>query len=284
MHQSSTRSSRWLLLLVVSALLMFSTAMVSAHNLPAHEEGVFPTSIQLYTLRNYGNLEQQLALASAAGYKGVEFAGYHGYTAEQVKALLDKYNLLAVSTHTGLGEIENNFDAVIAFNKAIGNTRIVVPSANANSGPGWRNIGERLNAVGAKAREHGITIGYHNHDYELTQVYDGKTALDWLFEGTDPENVHVQLDLGWVFHGGADVVETIKKYEGRVLSVHVKDMRNGRQTDSVGEGLIDWPAVFDATHNIGGVQWYVFEHDGPVDEENFSYASLAYATDRKSVV
>ena len=150
---AAATQSRRLIFWLVGAMLILSTALASAHSLPPHEEGVFPVAIQLYTLRNYGNIEQQLALAAAAGYQGVEFAGYHGLTAEEMKALLDKYNLLAISTHHGLTELESKLDDIIDYNLALGNTRIVVPSASANSGPEWRAIGERLNALGAKARE-----------------------------------------------------------------------------------------------------------------------------------
>lgn len=272
---AAATQSRRLIFWLVGAMLILSTALASAHSLPPHEKGVFPVAIQLYTLRNYGNIEQQLALAAAAGYQGVEFAGYHGLTAEEMKALLDKYNLLAISTHHGLTELESKLDDIIDYNLALGNTRIVVPSASANSGPEWRAIGERLNALGAKARERGVTIGFHNHAGEITQVYDGKMALEWLFEGTDPENVHVQIDLGWAYAGGADLVELIKKYEGRILSVHVKDMIGGRQANAIGEGEIDWATVLETTHTIGGTQWYIVEHDGPVDEEYFAYTSLA---------
>ena len=59
------------------------------------------TAIQLYTLRNEAkkDLEGVLKTVSDAGYDGVELAGLYGLNGDQMKALLDKYGLRAISAH-----------------------------------------------------------------------------------------------------------------------------------------------------------------------------------------
>ena len=73
-----------------------------------------PISVQLYTLREdigkdfTGTLEK----VAKIGYKGVEFAGFGNLTSPQLKACLDRLGLKASGSHTGIDDLENNFDNV----------------------------------------------------------------------------------------------------------------------------------------------------------------------------
>ena len=59
--------------------------------------------VQLYSLRDIAQqkgAEGALAAVAAAGYDGVEFAGFYGMTAAALRELLDRYSLVALSAHT----------------------------------------------------------------------------------------------------------------------------------------------------------------------------------------
>src|SRR5262245_22593448 len=87
-----------------------------------------PIAVQLYTLRNLTMpFDQLLGEIAAIGYAGVETTSNHGLTAAEMNALLDKHGLQVCSAHVGLPKFETEFDEVIAFNQAIGNTMLVVP-------------------------------------------------------------------------------------------------------------------------------------------------------------
>ena len=61
----------------------------------------FKIGLQLYSIRE--NVEKDMDAALKAvkemGYDCVEFAGFFGKSAEEVRAMLDKYGLEAISVH-----------------------------------------------------------------------------------------------------------------------------------------------------------------------------------------
>ena len=61
----------------------------------------FRIGLQLYSIRDAMEKDMDAALKAVKemGYDCVEFAGYFGKSAEEVKALLDKYGLECVSVH-----------------------------------------------------------------------------------------------------------------------------------------------------------------------------------------
>ena len=63
-----------------------------------------PVGLQLYSVREQcqKDLPGTLAAVSKIGYRGVEFAGYHGRSAKELRKLLDDNGLVACGTHTPL--------------------------------------------------------------------------------------------------------------------------------------------------------------------------------------
>jgi sugar phosphate isomerase/epimerase len=62
---------------------------------------------QLYSARDAAekDLGKVLREIAALGYEGVEFAGFHGRSADEVAALLDESGLEAVSSHVPFEDI-----------------------------------------------------------------------------------------------------------------------------------------------------------------------------------
>ena len=65
----------------------------------------FKLGLQLYTIRDEMEKDMDACLKKVKemGYECVEFAGFFGKSAEEVKAILDKYGLEAVSSHQTVG-------------------------------------------------------------------------------------------------------------------------------------------------------------------------------------
>ena len=63
--------------------------------------------IQMYSVRDLTKDDLAGALRAVAeiGYKFVEFAGFFGHSAEEVRAMLDENGLEVSGTHTGVGEL-----------------------------------------------------------------------------------------------------------------------------------------------------------------------------------
>jgi sugar phosphate isomerase/epimerase len=74
----------------------------------------------------------------------------------------------------------------------------------------------------------------------------------------------LELDLYWAVHGGQDPVAIIERYPGRVHAWHVKDRTAAGQMVDVGDGVIDFAAIF-AWHARAGLRHAFVEHDRPSD-------------------
>jgi sugar phosphate isomerase/epimerase len=229
-----------------------------------------PIAVQLYSLRNLQMpFDQLLAEVAAIGYTGVETVGDHGLTAEQMNELLHKHGLQVASAHVSMAKFENELDNVVAFNRAVGNTTLVVPilmeARDTSTKTGWQALGQRLAALGQQVRAAGIRLLYHNHAFEMVQIED-RLAIDILLEA-DPD-LGFEIDLAWVHRGGQDGLQLLQKYAGRCSRVHCKDVAPlGQNQDEmgfadVGYGVLDWDALLPAA-KAAGAEWYIVEHDLP---------------------
>ena len=91
-------------------------------------------AVQVYSLRHYINDKDSLFKAlediKAAGYDGVEFAGYFGADAASIKAKLDELGLVAVGGHIGIENFESDRLAdTIEFQHTLGVKAIGVGGA-----------------------------------------------------------------------------------------------------------------------------------------------------------
>ncbi|HUG41708.1 MAG TPA: sugar phosphate isomerase/epimerase [Longimicrobiales bacterium] len=126
----------------------------------------------------------------------------------------------------------------------------------------YRRLAGRLEDAGGRAREAGLQLAYHNHDFEFERL-DGAVPFD-ILAGTDPDLVQFQLDLYWIRKAGGDALAYFRRHPGRFPSVHVKDMAADGAMVDVGAGVIDWPALF-AHADTAVIRHYFVEHDQPAD-------------------
>ncbi|WP_141455237.1 sugar phosphate isomerase/epimerase [Pseudoxanthomonas sp. z9] len=231
-----------------------------------------PIAVQMYTLRNVATLDEQLKIVHDAGVHAVETVGTQDVTAAELKQLLDKYAIKAVSTHVQLADLRKDLDGVVAFNQTLGNTHLVVPYLGDKERPtdaaGWTTLGKELGEIASKVQARGMTLAYHNHDFELVD-FGGKTGLELLFDAAGPA-LKSELDLAWVARAGYDPAAMLGKFSGRVFAVHAKDNApKGEAADeggfaALGQGVLDWKTILPAAAKAG-VQWYIIEHDQPRD-------------------
>lgn len=259
----------------LKATLIAICAVVSSANLQAADIGGIndQISLQMYTLRNVGDTDKQLAMANSAGFSNVELVGNQGLDASQLNALLNKYKLKVSSAHVQLAALENDFTETVSFNKAIGNNVVIVPWLNVDQRPttadGWIAFGKKLDQLGARLKKENMTLAYHNHNFEMKK-YGKKTAMDLILENSNPSNLKVEFDVAWISRGGQDPAELIKKYKNRVFAIHAKDNAAIGSRDNemnfapLGEGLLDWDTIIPAAEKAN-VKFYIVEHDSPID-------------------
>ena len=83
-----------------------------------------PIALQLYSVRHECEkaLPGVLHAVAAMGYDGVEFAGYYGRSAQELRRMLDDVGLRCAGTHTGLNTIlGDELPRTIEFNRTLGN-------------------------------------------------------------------------------------------------------------------------------------------------------------------
>jgi len=225
--------------------------------------------LQLYTVRDLMKADTSgtLARIAAIGYKEVEFAGYFGRTPREVRALLDRNNLTSPSTHLDLAALDN-WQKALDDAKAIGHEWITIawiPEEKRRTADDWKTIAAQFNRAALDAKSSGIRFAYHNHDFELKPI-EGARPLDILLHDTDPSLVDIEMDIYWVVFGGGDPLEYFNRFPHRFPLVHVKDSAgppDNRMVD-VGQGKIDWPAIFSRS-DTAGIKHYFVEHDQPAD-------------------
>jgi len=124
---------------------------------------------------------------------------------------------------------------------------------------------EMLNKIGEICKDKGLPLCWHNHDKEFAAMEEGM-PFDYLMKNTDEDLVKCELDIYWVAKGGADPLEVLKKYNGRIKILHVKDMAPGAEKDfeCPGSGIIDFPIIFKEAVNQG-VEHYFVERDNVPD-------------------
>jgi sugar phosphate isomerase/epimerase len=107
-----------------------------------------------------------------------------------------------------------------------------------------------------------LRFGFHNHWSELAELDDGDTVLDKL--RALPEQLWLELDLGWVWEAGADPVAELERTTGRCPLVHVKDfrVRGTREDCPVGDGEVGYERVLPVAVR-SGAEWLVVEQDNP---------------------
>lgn len=267
---------------------------------------MLPIGLQLYSVRNEmeKDLEGTLAKVAAMGYDGVEFAGLFGRTGEEMKALLEKYGLKAVSAHVPLAEMLEDMDKVIDTYKTIGCPYIAIPYVEEKYRPGTPDYPETLKTIeklGKKCAEAGLVLMYHNHDFEFVKIGD-KYGIDVMYKTVPAAYLQTELDTCWVNVGGEDPAKFIEKYNGRTPVVHLKDfVMQGREKPKklyaligidddeeqaaeedfsfkpVGFGVQDIPAIIAAS-TASGAKWLIVEQDQP-DKGNTELSAVKQSID-----
>ena len=124
---------------------------------------------------------------------------------------------------------------------------------------------DQLNNIGSICKENGLTFCWHNHNKEFTPMERG-LPYDFLMAHTDKDLVKCEMDIYWVVKGGADPLQMLKKYSGRFVILHVKDMALGAEQDfeCPGSGKIDFPSIFREAKSQG-INHFMVERDNVQD-------------------
>ena len=241
-----------------------------------------PIAVQMYTLRNAGPLDQQLKIVHDAGVRAVETVGTQNASAVELKQLLDRYSIKAVSSHVQLAELRDNLMPWWPSTARLATARWwcptwtrrtarTMPPAGPHWDGSWAGLPGRCAARGCSWPTTTTTSSWSTSMAEP----------DWSCCSTPPAP---SCRPNWTWPGsraGLDPVVMLGKFRGHVFAVHAKDNAPKGQAEdeggfaAVGQGVLDWNAILPAAANAG-VQWYIVEHDQPRDPAKVIQAGADY--------
>ena len=207
--------------------------------------------IQMYSVRDLTGRDLRGALKAVAdiGYKYVEFAGFFGFAAKEIKGWLDELGLVVSGTHTGLRDIENDVDAAIEYHKALGNSRIIIPGHDLNNQQKLDAFVEKVNRIQPVLEKAGISLGFHNHSGEFLPNKDGSMIHEQLVYRT---NLRIEIDTFWYYNAtGISSRGILERLKDRIDCVHIKDGLRGGEGKPLGYGTAPLRDAYQCSKELG---------------------------------
>lgn len=258
-----------------------------------------PIGVQLYTFMKDIDTDLAIILKKLAelGYKDLESAfsrkgGYYGMKPKEF-AQTAKDNGLTWRSHHVMGTpwvppaganvpanlpkmrtLKENTQELVDEVAEGGAKYLVCASIDIKTGDAVNSSIDILNKAGEASKKAGLTLAYHNHEKEFSQV-DGIVPYD-LFLSQLSKDIKMELDLAWCSKAGVDPVSLFQKNPGRFPLWHVKDFDKEFKTlMPVGSGSIDFKRIFDNA-KLAGLEHPIVEHDNPPNAIESVASSINY--------
>ena len=201
---------------------------------------------------------QPITIGIHGGYRGL--ASYSDFAEQGLPGVIErahKQNITKISAFSS--------SMIASFERGFGN--------NGTYDEMMADI-EGMNKIADILAKEGMVLAYHNHYQEFTTIHNGVPAIYHFLTKTDPR-IKFNLDTGWVTVAGWDPVEFMKQIEGRIESVHLKDIydidacqhmggtfakENDTGFTALGTGLLNVEGVV-AEAARQGIEWAIVEQD-----------------------
>ena len=237
---------------------------------------------QLFTCHEYTktpkDIAETLKKVKKIGYDAVQISALGPIDPKELAKMLDGEGLVCCASHDGGEELFTKTDALIEKLHAVKCPYVAYPWPHnrPDTEEGWVALAKRLDTLGAKLREEGITLCYHNHNIEFAK-YNGRTALDIIYSASCADNLKGEPDTHWGQLGGGNPVSWCRKLAGRLPLLHMKDtayIGDKPMMTEIGNGNLEWKEIVKAADESGCL-WYIVEQDvcpsSPFDSLKISY-------------
>ncbi len=226
-----------------------------------------PVALQVYSIREEAEKDFVKAMQEVKkmGYDGVELAGLYGHTPEEIRDILKEVGLTPISAHVPYEAFLADTLKTAEDYAIIGCKYVAIPYLMDDQRYGseyFEKFMKNVPAIAEACHKFGITLMYHNHDFEFQKTEDGEYILDYMYRIYGKDIWQVELDTCWTRVSGEDPATYMKKYANRLPVVHLKDYSEGTPFEfrAVGQGVQDMPSIL-AQAIAGGSEWVVVEQD-----------------------
>lgn len=213
---------------LIVCILMLTAVSVSTH---AGRKD-WKIGLQCYTF-NHLTLVETIDYAAVTGIKHLEVypgqvlgAGFEGKLHHSMSAperiklqeLLKDKGISLVSYGCVKGADEAEWRSIFDFARMMGIQYIISEPPQ-----------EHMELLDKLTEEYGIGVGVHNHRTptpdEVAKLLDGRS-----------DRISIAPDNGHWTRAGFDNIASLKKFEGRIVSIHLKDLNTKKQDVPYGEG------------------------------------------------
>lgn len=151
-----------------------------------------------------------------------------------------------------------------------------VTEADALTSQQFDHFGRLLSEFGRRTLAEGVASCFHNH---VGTVIETAWELDQLLQRCDDSAVFLGLDTGHIAWAGDDAAAVCARYDGRIRTLHLKDVdpivrdrgvaegwgymafNDGGVFAELGEGCVDFPAIIDRLRARDFSGWLIVETD-----------------------
>ncbi|MBE0698562.1 MAG: TIM barrel protein [Anaerolineaceae bacterium] len=233
------------------------------------------------------------------GFDGVEFLGFFGHGADEVRRCLDEIEFHALGNHVSYQSFLQDINGTLDFHATVGCGYITISNLGESGFPGSPNWGQTLAGlikIGEEAQKYGITLLYHNHDHELIDHIDGHELLDAILSSTPKQVLSFEPDLGWIEIGGGNCEYYLTRYVDRCPVIHLKDYYSSDrskhgfvrdflpQRGNAERGYFEFRPTGYGVLNLARLmplclscapEWFVMDHDLAYERDSFADLKLS---------
>lgn len=248
--------------------LKFSTiaALLPASVIAAQRWKKIPVATQAWCVRKQmkDDIPGTLKAVAALGYEGIELENAFGKSGAEWRKYLDDAGLKACGFHHSFNELQGDkLQASVEFNQAIGNRNLIIrslPKDVYTSKELMAKTAADVNEIAAKLQPLRMRVGYHNHTTDFNKF--GSDYWWNLFADATKKNVILQFDTGNASEmEGVNVLDFLKRNQGRTVSMHVKPFSKKSPDAFLGEDELSWNEIMKTVESVGGLEWYIIEYE-----------------------
>ncbi len=284
-----------------SSILLASTALLPSFSFGASGRQNEKLAIQLYCVDKEMNEDAigTLKALKAIGYQYVEHADYrsrtfYGFSPADFGNLVTDSGLTLLSGHTvlepkhwntGTKTFTKEWHYTIEDARTAGQLYLISPWIDRNlwnNEKGFKQFMGVFNKSGELCKTSGLKFGYHNHDFEFSNVLNGVRLYDIILQQTDPNVVSQQLDIGNIYQKGFSITGLFLQYPGRFSLIHVKDIIQSKERHQpfksvpIGEGILDIKEIIGQARKQGGTKHFIIEQNQYMSTTSFNCLEQNY--------